>query len=260
MDARAGAHRLTPSTAPSPAQQHEAAPAAWPRTSPTPVDPDEDEPAPAVRRDLPDGQEVRPPASACGSLGAFLSARPSASRVLLAAARQRACSTGHRRSSAALLLGLLAALIVFGRRAQKAAYSQMEGQPGAAAARAADARAAAGRPTRSIAFTKQQDVVHRVVGPPGIVLVGEGNPNRLRQLMASERRKHERVAAEIPIHEVVCGNGEGEVPLPKLVAPRPEARPPGQARRDDRRPQPAQGARRPPARRSRCPRARCRPA
>jgi hypothetical protein len=59
--------------------------------------------------------------------------------------------------------------------------------------------------------------VHRVVGPPGIVLIGEGNPNRLRQLMATERRKHERVAADIPIHEVVCGNGDGEVPLPKLA-------------------------------------------
>ena len=33
-----------------------------------------------------------------------------------------------------LMFGLLAALIVFGRRAQNAAYSQMEGQPGAAAA------------------------------------------------------------------------------------------------------------------------------
>jgi hypothetical protein len=68
-----------------------------------------------------------------------------------------------------------------------------------------------------IAFTKQQDVVHRVIGPPGIVLVGEGNPHRLRQLMTAERRKHERVASEVPIHEVVCGNGEGQVPLPKLV-------------------------------------------
>ena len=94
----------------------------------------------------------------------------------------------------------------------------------------------------AIAFTKQQDIVHRVVGPPGIVLVGEGNPHRLRQLMASERRKHERVAAEVPIHEVVCGNDEGQVPLPKLVAPHPEAGPSGQARRDDRHPQPAQGA------------------
>ena len=116
----------------------------------------------------------------------------------------------------ALLLGTLLAMIVFGRRAQKAAYTQMEGQPGAAAAALRMLR----RGWKSdpvIAFNKQQDVVHRVVGPPGIVLVGEGNANRLRALLTSERRKHERVAAETPIHEVVCGNGEGEVPLPKLV-------------------------------------------
>ena len=116
----------------------------------------------------------------------------------------------------ALLLGTLLAMIVFGRRAQKAAYTQMEGQPGAAAAALRMLR----RGWKSdpvIAFNKQQDVVHRVVGPPGIVLVGEGNPNRLRALLTSERRKHERVAAETPIHEVICGNGEGEVPLPKLV-------------------------------------------
>ena len=115
-----------------------------------------------------------------------------------------------------LLLGTLLAMIVFGRRAQRAAYAQMEGQPGAAAAALRMLR----RGWRSypvIAFTKQQDVVHRVVGPPGIVLVGEGNHTRLRGLLATERRKHERVAADTPIHEVVCGNGEGEVPLPKLV-------------------------------------------
>ena len=115
-----------------------------------------------------------------------------------------------------ILLGTLAAMIIFGRRAQKAAYGQMEGQPGAAAAALRMLR----RGWKSdpvIAFTKQQDVVHRVVGPPGIILIGEGNPNRLRPLMTSERRKHVRVAAEAPIHEVVCGNGPGEVPLPKLV-------------------------------------------
>ncbi len=116
----------------------------------------------------------------------------------------------------ALLVGTMLAMIVFGRRAQRAAYAQMEGQPGAAAAALRMLR----RGWRSdpvIAFTKQQDVVHRVIGPPGIVLVGEGNPHRLRQLMTAERRKHERVASETPIHEVVCGNGEGQVPLPKLV-------------------------------------------
>ena len=107
-------------------------------------------------------------------------------------------------------------MIVFGRRAQKAAYSQMEGQPGAAAAALRMLRRGwkSDAPSR---FTKQQDVVHRVVGPPGIVLVGEGNYHRLRQLMTSERRKHERVAAEVPIHEVICGREEGQIPLPKLA-------------------------------------------
>ena len=69
----------------------------------------------------------------------------------------------------------------------------------------------------AIAFNKQQDVVHRVVGPPGIVLVGEGNPNRLKPLMSSERRKHERVVSETTITELIVGNGPDEVPQQKLV-------------------------------------------
>jgi Domain of unknown function (DUF4191) len=118
----------------------------------------------------------------------------------------------------ALMFGLLAALILFGRRAQKAAYSQMEGQPGAAAAALRMLRRG-WKTDPAIAFTKQQDVVHRVVGPPGIVLIGEGNPNRLRQLMASEHKKHERVAADAPVREVLVGNdaAAGQVPLQKLV-------------------------------------------
>ena len=116
----------------------------------------------------------------------------------------------------ALLFGLLATMIVFGRRAQNAAYGQMEGQPGAAAAALRMLRR--GWVTEpAIAFNRQQDVVHRVVGPPGIVLIGEGQHSRVRQLLASERRKHERVVAETPVHEVICGRGDDEVPLPKLV-------------------------------------------
>ena len=107
-------------------------------------------------------------------------------------------------------------MIIFGRRAQRAAYDQMDGQRGSAAA-ALNMLRRGWKVDPAIAFTKQQDVVHRVVGPPGIVLVGEGNPTRVKQLLVNERRKHERVAAETPIHEVVCGRGEGEVPLPKLV-------------------------------------------
>ena len=117
----------------------------------------------------------------------------------------------------AFLIGTLATLLVFGRRAQKAAYTQMEGQP-AAGAGALQMLKRGWKVDPVVGFTKQQDVVHRVVGPPGIVLVGEGSSQtRVKALLATERRTHERVASGTPIHEVVCGHGDGEVPLPKLV-------------------------------------------
>ncbi len=115
-----------------------------------------------------------------------------------------------------VLTGLLALLIVFGRRAERSAYMQVEGQPGAAAGalqmlkRGWDVKPA-------IAFTKNQDVVHRVVGRPGIILVGEGNAARVRGLLSGERKKHVRIGGdEIPVHEIVVGNGEGEIKLTKL--------------------------------------------
>jgi Domain of unknown function (DUF4191) len=119
----------------------------------------------------------------------------------------------------AVLIGLLAVLVVFGRRAQKAAYTQIEGQPGAAFAALGLLRRG-WKTDSAIAFNKNQDLVHRVVGPPGIVLVGEGNPNRLKPLLANERRKHERVASETPIHEIITGDPNvyaGAVPVSRLT-------------------------------------------
>ncbi len=117
----------------------------------------------------------------------------------------------------ALMVGILLALLIFGRRAQAAAFTQMEGQP-AAAAGALQMLKRGWKVDPVVGFTKQQDVVHRVVGPPGIVLVGEGSSQaRVKQLMLTERRKHERVAYGVPIHEIIAGRGDGEIPLPKLV-------------------------------------------
>jgi hypothetical protein len=117
----------------------------------------------------------------------------------------------------ALMSGLLAVLIVLGRRAEHAAYAQIEGQVGAAAGalqmlkRGWDVK-------QAVAFTRNQDLVHRVVGKPGIVLVGEGNPTRVKQLLATEKTKHQRIAGDdAPVHMIVVGNGEGEIKLTKLV-------------------------------------------
>lgn len=115
-----------------------------------------------------------------------------------------------------LLTGLIALLVVFGRRAERAAYAQVEGQTGAAAgALQMLKRGWSVKP--AVAFTKNQDVVHRVVGRPGVVLVGEGQATRVRHLLAAEKKKHARVAGEVPVYDIVVGTGEGAVPLPRLV-------------------------------------------
>ncbi|MFI0153041.1 DUF4191 domain-containing protein [Streptomyces lydicus] len=113
------------------------------------------------------------------------------------------------------VLAFLAMAIVFGRRAERAAFGQMEGQPGAAAA-VLDNVGRGWTVTPAVAMNRSQDVVHRAVGKAGIVLVGEGNPNRLRGLLAAEKKRMARTVADAPVHDIVVGDGEGEVPLKRL--------------------------------------------
>jgi hypothetical protein len=117
----------------------------------------------------------------------------------------------------AIITGVLAAMIVFGRRAQGSAYRQVEGQPGAAAwvleGMRGDWRVSSG-----VAGTQQMDAVHRVLGRPGIILVAEGQPSRVRPLLAQEKKKIARVVGETPIYDIMVGDDEGQVPLRKLSA------------------------------------------
>jgi hypothetical protein len=115
----------------------------------------------------------------------------------------------------AVLLGLLAALIVFGRRAPGTAYRQVEGQPGAASW-VLEGMRGDWRVTSGAAGNRELDAVHRVLGRPGIVLVAEGNPQRVRSLIAQEKRRIAKVVGDTPIYDVTVGDGEGQVPLKKL--------------------------------------------
>lgn len=113
------------------------------------------------------------------------------------------------------VLAFLAMAIVFGRRAERAAFGQMEGQPGAAAA-VLDKIGRGWTTTPAVAMNRSQDVVHRTVGKAGIVLVAEGNPNRVKSLLAAEKKRMARVVSDVPVHDVIVGTGEGQVPLKKL--------------------------------------------
>jgi len=114
-----------------------------------------------------------------------------------------------------VLLGGLVTFIIFGRRAQKSVYRKAEGQTGAAAW-VLDNLRGKWRVTPGVAATGHFDAVHRVVGRPGVILVGEGSAARVKPLLAQEKKRTARLVGDVPIYDIVVGNGEGEVPLGKL--------------------------------------------
>jgi hypothetical protein len=115
-----------------------------------------------------------------------------------------------------VVFGILLTFSVFGRRAQAAAYTDIDGQPGAAAA-IVDGMRGDWRLSPNVAATRTMDVVHRVVGKPGIVLLAEGNQQRLQPLIADQTKRIQRVASQTEIEVIYVGNDKGEVPLRKLT-------------------------------------------
>jgi hypothetical protein len=114
-----------------------------------------------------------------------------------------------------VLIGLATAMILFGRFAQQAQYSAIDGQLGAAAAVLQSMRGD-WTVTPAVSGNRSMDVVHRAVGKKGVILVGEGVPARVTGLLAAERKKTERVAHGVPITEFQVGSGDGQIPVRKL--------------------------------------------
>jgi hypothetical protein len=114
-----------------------------------------------------------------------------------------------------LPIGLLAATFWFSRRAMNAAYSRIEGQPGAAAAVVENMR---GKwwVTPAVAVTKNSDLISRVIGKCGVVLISEGPSTRVTHLLANERKKTARWLPETPIYEIQVGTEPEQVRLGRL--------------------------------------------
>jgi hypothetical protein len=115
------------------------------------------------------------------------------------------------------MVGMLATTFVFGRRVQKTAFAGVEGQAGAAAA-VLNATRGDWRVTPGVAFNREQELLHRVVGRPGVILVAEAGPTGVhkgtRNLMATEKKRLSRfLSSDVPVYELLVGDGEGQVPL-----------------------------------------------
>ncbi len=120
---------------------------------------------------------------------------------------------------AGALGGVLIAMIILGRRAERAAYGQIAGQPGAVGAvfRSSLPRGWQGSEMPVNANAKTQDAVYRAVGRGGIVLVGEGPRSRASRLVEDEKRKISRIVPNVPVAVFFVGPDEDSVPLYKLT-------------------------------------------
>ena len=120
---------------------------------------------------------------------------------------------------AGVLGGILAMLIILGRRAEKAAYSQIEGQPGAVGAvlRSSLKRGWVGSEMPVAVNGKTQDAVYRAVGRGGVVLISEGPKTRTARMIDEERRKVVKIGGNVPVTVIAVGPDEDAVPLHKLA-------------------------------------------
>lgn len=128
-------------------------------------------------------------------------------------------ATGHPVYATILGLpvALLAAMFILARKAERAAFSQIEGQPGAAGAALRVLRRGWTVEEQPVAVDpRTQDSVFRVVGRPGVVLVSDGPPHRVGKLLEAERRRVARVLPTVPVHLIQAGTGDGQVPLRKV--------------------------------------------
>ena len=115
-------------------------------------------------------------------------------------------------------LAFLAAVFILSRRAERAAFSQIEGKPGAAGAALSVLRRGWILEEQPVAMNpRSQDAVFRAIGRPGIVLVTEGPAGRVKRLADDERRKMARIVPNVPVHVIQTGRGEGQVPLAKVA-------------------------------------------
>ncbi len=113
-----------------------------------------------------------------------------------------------------LPLAFLAGFFLFTRFANTAAFSSIQGQLGAGASVLMSIKRGF-ITTPAVAVNRDQDMVHRVSGKAGIILVGEGGFS-VRTLMQDERRKMERFLSGVPVTEVLVGDGQGQVSIRKL--------------------------------------------
>lgn len=105
-----------------------------------------------------------------------------------------------------VLTGVLGFLIVLGQLTQRLMYTNLQGQVGAVSALIKNQLRRSWRGNdMPIRMNKNQDIVYRVVGTPGVVLVSEGVRSRIAPLVEDARKEVQRIVPGVPVHLLHVG-------------------------------------------------------
>ena len=115
-----------------------------------------------------------------------------------------------------VLLAATAVMATLSFLVRRAMFQQIDGTVGAVYGVLSQIRSGWIIPEQPQQVTRQQDVIWRIVGRPGVVLISEGPAARVQPLMAAERKHIRKVAQNVPVHVIQTGHEEGQVELAKL--------------------------------------------
>lgn len=115
-----------------------------------------------------------------------------------------------------IMTAIFAVLLLLTFLARRALFAQVEETTGAVKVALSQIQRGWIIPEEPVAFTRERDLVWRIVGRPGVVLISEGPSSRTRPLLAAEAKRVKKVLRNVPIHQIQVGRDEGQVALKDL--------------------------------------------
>ena len=158
------------------------------------------------------------PTSVWSALGGFLLATGVGLLVgfLRGGGEEWSLSSGKR---SGVVTGILIAMILMSKRAERNAYQQIEGQAGAVGA-VLDTQIKRSWRASSVPVSvnpKSREAIYRMIGPAGVVLIAEGSSARVHQMLQDETRKVNRAAPGVKVHQLKVATDDTGVRLYELL-------------------------------------------
>ncbi|TWS19050.1 DUF4191 family protein, partial [Tsukamurella conjunctivitidis] len=115
-----------------------------------------------------------------------------------------------------VMLAVLLGLVLLSSLVRKAMYAQIDGTVGSVYAVISQIKRGWIISEEPVAANREQDVIWRLIGRPGVVFISEGPSARVRPMLAAERKRVNRVAQNVPVILIQSGHEDGQVTLAKI--------------------------------------------